>query len=145
MFDLPQLPEDSLNFAMLLNARYAYYLDKQDYENAKKITDRLLSLEEYLPKNYVNIVKTDALYNACTFDFNEEKADDLMYELEIYLNNVNTVTNVRVKLAYMLNVKQENGNLDMFFKKGYKEADRCQIKGFGAYERKLFDGLNKSN
>ena len=144
LFNTPQLPEDSLNFALLLNAKYAYYLDKGDYENAKKTTERLLSLEDYLPKEYMNIVKTDALYNACTFDFNEDKADDLMYELEKYLNNVNTVTNVRVKLAYLLNVKQEKEGLDMFFTKGYKEADRCQIKGLGLYERKLFDALNKA-
>lgn len=144
LFDLPQLPEDNLTFAMLLNARYSYYLDKADYENVKKVTDRLLSLEEYLPKGYINVVKTDALYNVCTFDFDEEKADDLTYELEKYLNNVNNATTVRAKLAYLLNVKQEKENLDMFFKKGYKEADRCQITGLGKYERKLFDGLKES-
>lgn len=147
-FDLPQLPEDDPTFAMLLDARYAYYLDKEDYANAKKTTDRLLSLEEYLPKSYNLIIKTNALYNACTFDFDEQKADDLTYELEKYLNNVNTAVNVRTKLAYLINVRQETQSAEVFFKKGYKEADRCQIKGLGEYERKLFDrlklDLNKS-
>ena len=45
-FDLPQLPEDDYNFIMLLNARYLYYLDKEDYENAKKVTERLVGLVE---------------------------------------------------------------------------------------------------
>ncbi len=140
-FDLPQLPEDDVNFAMLLNARYAYYVDKEDFENAKKVTARLLSLEEYLPKNYIKIIKTDALYNACTFDFNEELADDLLYEVEDYINKVNTATNIRVKIAYLTKVSNETENLEMFFKKGYKEANRENLKGLGLYEIKLLDKL----
>ncbi len=140
-FDLPQLPEDDINFAMLLNARYSYYVDKEDFENAKKVTERLLSLEEYLPKNFIKIIKTDALYNACTFDFNEERADDLLYEVEDYINNVNSATNLRVKIAYLKEVAKEDENLDMFFNKGYKEAKIEQLKGLGIYETKLLDKL----
>lgn len=142
-FELPQLPEDDPNFALLLNARYLYYLDKEDYMNAKKVSDRLISIVEYMPKSYQLAAKTDALYNACTFDFNEEVADDLMYELEKFLNNVNTSTTVRAKLAYILNVKGEKDCFDIFYNKGVKEADRCQIKGFGEFEKKLLESLKK--
>ena len=140
-FNLPQLPEDDINFAMLLNARYSYYIDNEDFDNAKKTTARLLSLEEYLPKNYIKIIKTDALYNACTFDFNEELADDLLYEVENYINNVNTASNVRVKIAYLIKVAKETENIDMFFNKAYKEADREPLKGLGIYEKNLLDKL----
>lgn len=143
-FELPQLPEDDPLFAVLLNSRYNYYLDKCDFENAKAATARLLTLEDYVPKYYKNVFKTDALYNACTFDFNEELADDYTYELEKYLNNVNTATNVRAKLAYLLNVKGEKDAFELFYKKGLKEADRCQIKGQGAFEKKLFERLKES-
>lgn len=142
-FNLPQLPEDDPTFTMLLNARYYYYLDAKDYENAKAITKRLLSLEEYLPKGYINLVKTDALYDACTFNCDEDVADDLVYELEKYLNNVNSVTNVRVKLAYLVYIKGERDNLDMFFKKAFKEVDRCQIKGQGEMEKKLIEKIHE--
>ena len=144
-FDLPQLPEDDVNFTMLLNARYLYYLDKEDYENAKKTTDRLLSVLDYMPKAYRFAVKTDALYNACTFDFDEDTADDLMYELEKYLNNVNTANTVRAKLAYLLYVRREAEAFDVFYKKGLKEAARCNLKGLGALEKKLFEKMNKDN
>ncbi len=140
-FDLPQLPEDDFNFALLLNCRYLYYLDKEDFENAKNTTDRLLSIAEYFPKDFTLSVKVDALYNACTFDFNEDMADDLTYELEKYLNNVNSVSNLRVKSAYLLYVKREKENLDIFYKKGIKEANRMQIKGLAIFEKKLFDKL----
>lgn len=136
-FDLPQLPEDKLQFAMLLSARYSYYLDKEDYEGAKQVTERLLMLEEYLPKEYMLLIKTDALYNACTFDFDEEKADDYMYDLEKYLNNVNTIANLRAKLCYLVYVIKETQNIDAFIKKCYKEIGNQQIKGIGNFELKL--------
>ena len=140
-FDLPQLREDDINFALLLNAKYYYYLDKKDYENAKKVTERLLSLEEYLPKSFYAIFMVDALYNACTFDFDEDRADDIMYEVDKYINSINNATNVRTKLAYLLNVRQETEGADIFFTKAYKEANKCQIKGLGLMEIKLLDEL----
>ena len=136
-FNLPQLAEDKLEFAMLLSARYAYYLDKEDYENAKKTTQRLLSLEDYLSKENLIIVKADALYNSCTFDYNEETADDLMYELEDYLNAVNSATNLRIKLAYLVCVVKEYDEVDMFVSKGQKEAKKHQLGGLGLMEQKL--------
>ena len=140
-FDVPQLIESDLNFALILDARYCYYLDKGDYENAKKVTSRLLSLEEYLSKEYMLVFKTNALYNACTFDFNENLADDLMYELEKYLNNVNTATNVRTKLAYILYISRTSDNLNIFYNKGVKEAKKEHLQGLKLYEQKLLDKL----
>ena len=136
-FDVPQLPEDSLNFLLLLKARYDYYLDKGDYENAKKTTERLLSLEEYFPKSIMNVVKADALYNACTFDFDEERADDLTYETEKYLNSENTLANVRIKAAYLLYVKKEYDLIDVFYKKGLRDVKRSVLSGYGKFEKKL--------
>ncbi|MBR2498184.1 MAG: hypothetical protein IKB67_00490 [Clostridia bacterium] len=142
-FDLPQLPEDDVNFAMLLNARYTYYLDKKDFENASKTTDRLLSVLDYVPKAYRFAIQTDALYNACTFDYNENTADDLAYELEKFLNNVNTATNVRAKLAYLLYVRKEKESAEAFYKKGIRESKKYFIKGLGEFERKLFEEMKK--
>ena len=142
-FNLPQLPEDNPTFTMLLSARYCFYLDKKDYVNAKQVTDRMVSLIEYLPKSFIAEIKTTALYNACTFDFDEDVADDLVYELEKFLNNVNTATTVRAKMAYMLYVKKEKEGLETFYKKGVRETERCILKGVGAFEKKLFDEMIK--
>lgn len=140
-FDLPQLPEDDLNFILLLSARYYYYLDKEDYENAKKVSDRAVSLLDYMPKSVVYAIKADALYNSCTFDFNEEVADDLAYELERYLNSINNATNLRVKLSYVKNIKKDQEIVENFYKKGVKEAKKCPIKGLSMLEIKLLDKL----
>ena len=143
LFDLPQLPEDDIAFIMLLDARYNYYLDKKDYENAKKISDRLETLYDYMPKYILVQVQTNLLYNACTFNYNEDQADDLMYEIEDYLNNVNTATTVRVKLAYLLYIEKEKEPAQMFFDKGIRETKKCLMKGVGEFERKLLEQMQK--
>ena len=144
-FDLPQLGEDEINFFLLLNARYNYFLDKGDFENAKKTTDRLLSLNDYAQEAHMLVAKIDALYNYCTFDFDENKADDLMYELEGYLNKRNSCTNLRVKMAYILFVAKENYLIEDFYVKAKKEALNCQIKGYGAFELKLIEKLRQNS
>ena len=140
-FDLPQLAEDDLNFALLLSARYDYYLDKKDYANAKKTLDRLLSVSDYLPKAYLNIVKTNALYAACTFIKDEDAADDYMSELEKYLNKRNGSLEIRAKIAYILYIRKETEALDAFYKQGVKETNRAVLRGLGLFERKLLEEL----
>lgn len=140
-FDLPQLPEDNLNFITLLTYRYNYYLDKNDFENAKKITSRLLALEDYMPKQFIYSVKLDALYNACTFDYNETIADDITYEIEDMLNKDKSATSYRVRLAYILLIKGESEIIEAFYKRGLKVADKCHLLGLGRFERKLIEGL----
>lgn len=143
-FDVPQLREDDLNFVLLLNARYYYYLDCGDYEDAKKVSDRAITLLEYLPKSIIYAVKADALFNACTFDFNETVADDLTYELEKYLNSVNSATNLRIKLAYLKNVKKEQEIVEIFYKKAIKEAKKIPVEGLKKLEIKLIENLVKN-
>lgn len=143
-FNLPQLPEDDFNFLVLLNARYNYYLDGGDFENAIKVQNRAMDILEYMPKSVSLVVKTDSLYNACAIDKNEDLADDLMYELEKYLNKFNTATNIRVKMAYICNVIGEKDNLETFYAKGKKEALKSPIKGQGLFEIKLMDEIMKA-
>lgn len=138
-FDLPQLPEDDIYFINLLNARYNYYLDKEEYKKALEVSERLAGLMEYLPKEYEMAIKTDFLFNACYIEKNDEKAEDYLYEVEKYVNNVNTATNLRIKMAYLLFIGNEEIDVDMFYKKAIKEAKKSQIKGLELYETKLID------
>lgn len=141
-FDLPQLPEDSLTYLSLLSARYFYHLDCKDYEGAKTVASRFISLYEYLPKGTINVLKTYLLYSYCTFDFDEEKADELMFELEKHLNNNNDALSVLTKLAYIFFVDGNKTAFDIFYKKGIKEAEKMKIKGLGAFYK---DRLNQIN
>ena len=141
LFDLPQLPEDDMNFAMLLSYRYYYYLDNKEYENAEKVLDRLVSLKKYLPKDFYCEILSESLFFNCAIELNEDKADDLMYENEKYLNSVNNNTTIRAKLAYILLVKGEKENFELFYKKGLKEAKSQQLSGLKTFEISLLELL----
>ncbi len=143
-FDLPQLPEDNVNFFMLLDARYAYYLDKGDIENALKVSERLESILEYAPKSYRYTVMVDMLYNVCVLKQDFDRADEIMYELDKYINRVNTAQNVRVKIAYLINVLEEKEDLKMFFDKAKREQKKLPLSGLAKYEEKLLQELEKS-
>lgn len=144
-YDVPQLPEDSLTFLSLLSARYFYNVDINDYEEAKAVVNRMLMLTESLPSNAINLIKTYALYSYCTFDFNEESADDFMFELEKHLNATNDALNVLTKLAYILRVDGNSECFDKFYDKGIKEANKMKLKGLGTFYCDRLNELKKEN
>jgi hypothetical protein len=49
LFDLPQLPEDDINFIILTQLRYEYYLAKGNDSEAYKYFTRYKDLIKYLP------------------------------------------------------------------------------------------------
>lgn len=142
-FDLPQLPEDSPYYVGNMIAKYNFYLDKEDYENAKKITERLMAITEDLPKDLDLACKINALYDACTFNFNDEKADDYMYEVEHLLNADLTPTSLRIRLAYVLYVAKDLSVVNDFYKKCFKVSKKYFVSGIGKYELKLIERMKK--
>ena len=124
-------------------AKYNFYLDKEDYENAKKITERLMAITEDLPKDLDLACKINALYDACTFNFNDEKADDYMYEVERLLNADLTPTSLRIRLAYVLYVAKDLSIVNDFYKKCFKVSKKYFVSGIGKYELKLIERMKK--
>ena len=52
-FDLPQLCEDEPLFAVMLDLRYRYYLEKEDFDRAADCLNRLAKTQAYLPDSEV--------------------------------------------------------------------------------------------
>lgn len=52
LLDVPQLPEDDINFIILTQLRYEYYLAKEDDSEAYKYFMRYQELIQYLPSAY---------------------------------------------------------------------------------------------
>lgn len=51
--DLPQLPEDEPLFAVIMDLKYRYYLEKNDYDKASDSLNRLAQAEPYLSNGEV--------------------------------------------------------------------------------------------
>lgn len=52
LFDLPQLPEDDINFIILTQLRYEYFLERGNDSEAYKYFMRYKELIKYLPSEY---------------------------------------------------------------------------------------------
>lgn len=140
-FDLPQLVEDDVNFLLLLSARYAYYVDAGDLENANKISERLFLIKKYVPKVFADQYNCDLLYNACAIKKSEYEADDLMDYVEKYLNASDTATSMRIKTAYVLYVVADREEAARFLERGESLIEDEPILGIAKMERKLFERM----
>ncbi|MBR2614069.1 MAG: hypothetical protein IKC71_00535 [Clostridia bacterium] len=142
-FDLPQLPEDDINYIVLLTNQYSYYLDKKEYVEAVKILKRLDGLIDYLPGSYKNSILAEELFVSCNIKRNEDLADDLMDTLEKFLYKENNLTNLRIKIAYLIYILEEKEEAKRFIEKAEKEIKTLKIKGLAKYEQKLIEEMKK--
>jgi hypothetical protein len=61
-FDLPQLCEDEPLFSVMLDLRYRYYLEKEDFTRAAECLNRLAQLQMYLPDQEVIKIAAELTY-----------------------------------------------------------------------------------
>lgn len=61
-FNVPQLCEDEPLFAIMLDLRYRYYLEKNDFEKAADCLNRLASAQVYLPQEEVEKLAAELTY-----------------------------------------------------------------------------------
>ncbi len=74
-FDVPQLAEDEPLFAVMLDLRYRYYLEKEDYEKAAFALNRLAGIQEYLTDEEVRKITAELVYmHSLNGDFERAEA-----------------------------------------------------------------------
>ena len=97
-FDLPQLCEDEPLFAVMLDLRYRYYLDKGDMQNAAKTLNRLATVQAYLTGEEVEKHAAELVYmHALNGD--KERADECGKICEELLKK-ETLVSKRALIAY---------------------------------------------
>ena len=65
-FDVPQLCEDEPAFAVILDLRYRYYLEKGETEKARQTLDRLTQLLHYLSAETAQKIMAEKVYMRST-------------------------------------------------------------------------------
>ena len=97
-FNLPQLCEDDRLFAVILELRYRYYIDKEDYKNAADCLNRLIQTQEYLNADEMEKIAAELTYmHALNGDF--ERAEEGGKLCQNYLKG-NTPAAKRILAAY---------------------------------------------
>ncbi len=106
-FNLPQLPENEPLFAVILDLRYRYYLEKGDLKNAADCLNRLVQSQAYLSDVEVEKIAAELTYmHALNGDL--ERAEEIGKLCKKYLQN-ETATSKRILAAYSAASGQAEG------------------------------------
>lgn len=136
-FDLPQLPEDDVNFIILLDYRLMYFIDRGDADAALRTSDRLAELLEYVPKIYLNQIMADIFFCECSMKEDKAKARSMYEQLKQYLRGEKTLQTYRILAAYELYVCGNRMAALHALSAAEQKAETFEIPGIRRYERLL--------
>ncbi len=139
-FDQPQLCEDEPLFAVTLDLRYRYYLEKGDMERAADCLNRLVEIMEYLPYTEAEKVAAELVYMA-SLRGEMEVAEENAKLCQNFLKG-NEVTAKRILAAW----SQMSGQTD-FVNALLKQAEEClqkeRIAGVKKFEQILLSRMER--
>ena len=134
-FSAPQLAEDEPLFAVMLDLRYRYYLDKNELEKAGDCLNRLLPcITEYLPELEAEKLAAEFVYlHSVLGDF--ERAEECGKACQAYLRS-ESVTAKRILAAFSSAFGKTDSVVPLI-----EQAERLleteRITGVAKFERKL--------
>ncbi len=137
-FSLPQLPEDEPLFAIMLDLRYRYWLDKGEYVKASDCLNRLAQAGEYLTAEETEKIAAEFVYmHALNGDI--ERAEACGKGCAEYLQQ-ETVTAKRILIAVaLLGGKMEA--VTLLKEQAQALLDNEKIAGNRKFEEKLLARL----
>jgi hypothetical protein len=132
--DVPQLCEDEPMFAVMVDLRYRYYLEKQDMDKAAACLNRLVDIMDYMPLQEAEKVAAELVYmNALRGEMPE--AEENSKACQTFLRG-NTATAKRVLAAW----SAASGHVE-HAKALLEQAEQClrseRIEGVKKFEKIL--------
>ena len=135
-FNLPQLCEDEPLYAILLDLRYRYYLEKGEMEKAADCLNRLALNEPYLPFSEVEKVAAELVYmHALTGNIADAEKNASACQDFLLMENVGAK---RALCAYALAVGKVNEAEDLLAQ-AYETLEKESIPGVKRFEEILLD------
>ena len=133
-FDLPQLPEDEPLFAIIMDLRYRYYLEKNDYDKASDSLNRLAQAEPYLSDGEVQKLIGELTYMHA-LGGNIELAEKSAKLCEEYLKQ-DKVEVKRILAAYAKEIDNTEG-VEVLLKQARECMSKEYVKGMRKAEEIL--------
>ena len=140
-YDLPVLCEDEPMFAVMLDLRYRYHLEKEEYEKAADSINRLASIQAYLSDEEVEKIAAELVY-LHSLEGNLPLAEESGKICREFLSST-LVTAKRILLAYSLAAGKREA-LDPLFAQAEAALRLERIQGIEKFERILIDRIKRS-
>ncbi len=138
----PILAEDEPMFAVILDLKYRYYLDKKEMEKAGACLNRLVSVQEYLPTKQVEKIAAELLYfHALNGD--RESALECGKYCEEYLKSEELLAK-RALIAYSKAFGKDDA-IEPLFNQAKALLKSERIKGLAKFEESLLSAFEREN
>lgn len=137
-FDLPQLCEDEPMYAVILDLRYRYYIEKGDEEKAADCLNRLALNEAYLPFSELEKVAAELVYMH-TLTGNLEDAERNYTVCKNFLKG-ESATAKRILCAYTLATQKEDVTA-ILLEQAQRALEKERIAGVKKFEEILLARL----
>ncbi len=139
-FDLPQLCEDEPMFAVILDLRYRYYLEKEDLEKAGDCLNRLAQIQCYIPDKEIEKLAAELTYMHCLLG-DVERATESGKLCAEYLQG-DSVLAKRVLLAFSLATGKTEA-VEPLIKQASEAIKTERLEGVRKYEELLLSRLQR--
>ena len=137
-FSAPQLCEDEPLFAVMLDLRYRYYLEKEELEKAADCLNRLAQSQAYLTEQEVEKLAAELVYMH-SLNGDKVRADECGKLCEEYLRS-ERVAAKRVLAAYCKAFGGED-RVEPLKEQAYALLEQEDCKGLAVWERNLLEGI----
>ena len=137
-FSAPQLCEDEPLFAVMLDLRYRYFLDKDELERAADCLNRLAQAQAYLADEEVEKLAAELVYMH-SLNGDKVRADECGKLCEEYLRS-ECVSTKRALAAYCKAFGGEDRVLPLK-EQAYGLLEKENCKGLAAWEKKLLEKI----
>ena len=138
-FDLPQLAEDEPLFAVILDLRYRYYLDKGEITKAGECLNRLVSAQEYLPETELQKLAAECVYMYSLLG-DYENAEESGKLAKPYLEG-DSVTAKRILLAFVTAFGDKD-KAKVLLSQAQAALGKEEIKGIEKFESVLLSRIS---
>lgn len=138
-YDVPQLCEDEPLFAVMLDLRYRYHLEKEEIEKAANCLNRLVGIQEYLSASENEKIAAELVYvhSLCK---DKESAEACGKCCKEYLKE-DTATSKRILAAYSATLENFD-TLEILLQQAKQALMNEPIKGVRKFEQKLIERIS---
>lgn len=140
-YELPVLCEDEPMFAVMLDLKYRYHLEREEYGKAAECINRLASVQAYLSEEEVEKIAAELVY-LHSLQGNLDLAEESGKICRGYLSG-NSLTAKRILAAYSLAVGKREA-LQPLFLQAEEALKTERIKGVEKFERILLDRIKRT-
>lgn len=139
-YEIPQLCEDEPLYAVMLDLRYRYHLEKEEYARAAECLNRLATLQPYLNELEMKKIAAELAYMHLINKDWERFEETQKLCREVLLEDTATAKRILAAYSYAIDKKEA---VPVFKEQAEKCLEKERVKGMVKFERILLSRIEE--